>query len=67
MRLKWNFMTRVWIALMAFFAYAGCRERDTFPLRWSGYPVAIPASVKIAAAIAVIGICIFAWAANQRR
>ena len=52
---------------MALFVYAGYRERDTFPLAWSGYPVAIPPSVKIAATIAVIGICIFAWAANQRR
>jgi hypothetical protein len=59
-------MTCVWITLMALFVYGGYRERDTFPLRWSGYPIGIPLSVKIAAAIAVIGIFIFVWA-NQRR
>ena len=66
MRLKWNSVTFAWVAFVALFVYAGYRERNTFPLRWSGYPAAIHPAVKIAVAIAVVGVFIFVWASHRK-
>jgi hypothetical protein len=63
--MKWNLITKVWIVFLLLLAFAAYKERNTFPLRWSGYGVSIP---PLAMVLVVIGVGVFVilWAKQQK-
>lgn len=65
MKLKWDFMTCLWVAWLLLMLYAGYRERNTVPLHWSGYSMTIPLGAKVFAGLA-IAIWLFLWMRQRK-
>jgi hypothetical protein len=60
---KPNFMTGVWIVFMLLFLRAAWRERDTYPLRWSGYGHSSYAPVILLGS--VLFVALYFWWSNR--
>jgi len=54
--MKWNFPTFLWIGLLALLLCAAYRERNTYPLRWSGYA---PGAHPIAGMLVIAGLAVW--------
>jgi hypothetical protein len=61
---KRDFMTGVWIVFMLLFLRAAWRERDTYPLSWSGYGHSSNAPVILIGS--VLFVALYFWWSNRR-
>jgi hypothetical protein len=60
---KRNFMTGVWIVFMLLLLRAAWRERNTYPLRWSGYGGSHAPTILIGS---VLLLALYFWWSNRR-
>ncbi|HXJ14562.1 MAG TPA: hypothetical protein VNH19_19975 [Candidatus Limnocylindrales bacterium] len=61
--MKRNFMTGVWIVFMLLLLRTAWRERETYPLRWSGYGGSHAPTIFLGA---VLVIALYFWWSNRR-